>query len=187
MKNCSKCRTEKDLGEFAVYNGKPWSWCKPCQRVSSKNYRKAHPESDRETARRYREKNPSYAAANSKSWRSENPEKYRAQSRRSWEKNKVKKLAADRVRYMREKYGITIEQYDSMYRAQNGACAVCDGVNLSGRRLAVDHCHRTGKVRGLLCSMCNSAIGLAKERLDVLKKAVAYLEKHETLESIGAL
>ncbi len=74
-----------------------------------------------------------------------------------------------------------------MFVAQNGVCAICSRLNLSGRRLAVDHDHATGKVRGLLCSRCNSAIGLARESLDVLKKTVLYLEKHETLASIGVI
>ena len=59
---------------------------------------------------------------------------------------------------LKTKYNITIEQYDEMLDAQGGGCAIC-GVKPTNKRLAVDHCHTTGKVRGILCTGCNTGLG----------------------------
>ena len=74
-------------------------------------------------------------------------------------------------------YGITLEQYQQMLIDQKESCRIC-GVHqeTQTKRLFVDHCHETGKVRGLLCYACNTLLGLAKDRLEVLEKAVEYLK-----------
>ena len=74
---------------------------------------------------------------------------------------------------LRARYGISLGDYLEMLRGQNGACAVCGG----GGKLHVDHCHETGRVRGLLCGSCNRALGLLKDDIDSLKKAIDYLQK----------
>lgn len=75
-------------------------------------------------------------------------------------------------------YGITLNDYKSIFRKQNGKCAVCrtHQRNLT-QRLSVDHDHVTGKVRGLLCSSCNSAIGKLGDSVRLLKVAIKYLTK----------
>jgi len=75
-----------------------------------------------------------------------------------------------------KKYGLTPDQYSQMLEQQGGGCAIC-GVTPNGKRLAVDHCHTTGKVRGLLCSPCNTGLGVFKDNTDLLHNAVKYLEK----------
>ncbi|MCP4541701.1 MAG: hypothetical protein GY832_31600 [Chloroflexi bacterium] len=82
---------------------------------------------------------------------------------------------------LRYKYGITLDDYDRMFEAQNGVCAVCGKPQQShnGRRLDVDHSHKTGGVRGLLCNKCNTVIGLVYEDRDILLKASEYLRKHQ--------
>ena len=77
------------------------------------------------------------------------------------------------------KYGITPEIYDAILRSQDGRCAICKGISQHAR-LGVDHCHRTGKVRGLICVRCNSALGYLKESLRLFKSAVEYLERTDT-------
>ena len=74
------------------------------------------------------------------------------------------------------KFGITVEQYKLMYEQQRGLCLICEKPP-TGRfkKLAVDHCHSTGKIRGLLCSGCNRAIGYLKDDPQMLEKAAAYL------------
>lgn len=81
-------------------------------------------------------------------------------------------------------YGITPEQYGAMLAEQGGVCAICqqDEPNEHGRtgtrfRLSVDHCHTSGRVRGLLCQKCNRAIGLLGDNIDLLRKAIDYLER----------
>ena len=72
-------------------------------------------------------------------------------------------------------YGITLEQYDKMFEAQGNSCAICNGVNKSGRKLSVDHDHKTGKVRGLLCGKCNHGIGQFNDSVRLLQKVISYL------------
>jgi hypothetical protein len=86
--------------------------------------------------------------------------------------------------HLRTKYGLSEAQYARIKAGQGHGCAICGGVSTRKckyRRwydLAVDHDHDTGKVRGLLCDNCNRAIGLMKDDVSVLRKAITYLERH---------
>lgn len=74
------------------------------------------------------------------------------------------------------KFGISPDDYFAILKAQGGGCAIC-ATRPRTKRLAVDHNHQTGEVRGLLCTLCNHRVlGGAKERVDILLKAAAYLE-----------
>lgn len=75
-------------------------------------------------------------------------------------------------------YGLTSGQRQSLLDAQGGVCAVCSGVNASGNRLAVDHDHVTGAIRGLLCHNCNVAIGHARDSADRLESLARYVRSH---------
>jgi hypothetical protein len=77
------------------------------------------------------------------------------------------------------KFGLTADQYEAMLAAQGGGCAICRWKQ-TARRLAVDHCHTTGKVRGLLCTRCNCAIGNLKEDPALFARALFYLEQHKS-------
>jgi hypothetical protein len=85
------------------------------------------------------------------------------------------KLAKRRAEYKR-KFGITIEEYDTLYLNQGGRCAICLD-KPTDRRLAVDHDHITGKIRGLLCKNCNLILGHAEDNCDILERAIKYLEE----------
>lgn len=78
---------------------------------------------------------------------------------------------------LRRKYGITAAEYDALLEEQGGVCAICGGTERieDGRAMAVDHCHRTNKVRGILCSHCNRAIGMLGDDPEVIARAVTYL------------
>lgn len=85
---------------------------------------------------------------------------------------------AHRDRVMRRKYGIGLAEFDAMVAAQGGGCAICKAtVNPDANSLAVDHCHKTGKVRGILCGRCNKALGLFNDDPNLLKRAVMYLRR----------
>ena len=74
-------------------------------------------------------------------------------------------------------FGITPEQYDEMHAAQGGACAICRATtNFTFNNLCVDHDHTNGRVRGLLCLNCNTALGQFKDSTSLLLKAADYLE-----------
>lgn len=75
---------------------------------------------------------------------------------------------------LRKMYGITLEEYNRMLTAQNNVCAICKSAP-DKIALAVDHCHSTGKIRGLLCANCNKILGHAKDNVVILREAINYL------------
>lgn len=79
---------------------------------------------------------------------------------------------ANRRKKLREKYGITPEDYERMFAEQQGRCAIC---HAEDPRLVVDHDHATGAVRGLLCHSCNVALGWLRDREDAAERAAEYL------------
>lgn len=94
-----------------------------------------------------------------------NPEKFRAYQKK-YDKDSNAKLRA-RLR----KYGLTQEEFDSMMCAAAGRCALCN----KQADLFIDHCHKTQKIRGLLCLQCNTALGNFQDDVLLLKKAIQYL------------
>lgn len=80
--------------------------------------------------------------------------------------------------HYKKQYGITLEDYNTLFNNQNGHCAICNlHQSELSRALAVDHCHITGKIRGLLCSNCNTSLGLLKDSVLNFEKAIKYLTK----------
>lgn len=81
---------------------------------------------------------------------------------------------------LRSKYGMSVEEYASLLETQGFVCAICgtdDGASAKGSKtFAVDHCHKTGAVRGLLCNNCNRCLGLLKDDISVLEAAIRYLK-----------
>lgn len=87
-----------------------------------------------------------------------------------------------RADMLKSKYGMTLADYDRMLTAQGGGCGICGSDGQKGRwsgLLHVDHCHETGKVRGLLCDSCNLALGKFKDDPNVLRRAAEYIEFHQ--------
>jgi hypothetical protein len=79
-------------------------------------------------------------------------------------------------------YGITVDEYNKLLESQSGVCSICKTTKPSSdasrkKFFSVDHCHHTGKIRGLLCDCCNRALGLFKDNAEVMKEAIKYLEK----------
>lgn len=82
-------------------------------------------------------------------------------------------------------YGINEAQYELMLKAQNDVCAICKQPETAIKqgnikKLAVDHCHKTRKIRGLLCNKCNTGLGGFKDNLELLEKAAQYLRDHSS-------
>jgi hypothetical protein len=86
----------------------------------------------------------------------------RARARNWREKNIEKYTATERTRWLRRKYGLSLEEYDVLFKSQGGVCAIC-GQPPNGKALAVDHCHESGAVRGLLHDGCNIALGFIEK------------------------
>lgn len=91
---------------------------------------------------------------------------------------------------LKYKYGINIKEYNKMFENQKGLCAICNNseirLNNRGniRKLCVDHCHKTGKIRGLLCSNCNYLLGIAKDNIQTLSNAIKYLQSLQIYNKI---
>lgn len=78
---------------------------------------------------------------------------------------------------LRSKFGISLKQFERLKAEQNDVCYICKGTDTYSENLAVDHCHTTGVVRGLLCRDCNRALGQLRDNIDYLKRAIEYLER----------
>ena len=118
-------------------------------------------------------------------WHKNNPDKvavYQERHVARRKKDPVKYRTYFRNRHLITKYGITQEWYDQTAEAQGGLCAICGSdpdITTHGiTRFAIDHCHKTGKVRGLLCNNCNVGIGLFADNPGMMRKAAGYLEAH---------
>ena len=91
---------------------------------------------------------------------------YYSQNKRGWRDQTLKKL-----------YGISVDEWDILFSSQEGRCAICKTDTPKGRGWQTDHCHKTNKIRGILCHHCNSLLGHALDSVDILKSAEDYLNK----------
>ncbi len=131
---------------------------------ATKRWRAANPERSRELARARHAASPERSRAANKKWRLENLEYSKQQNKNATYKRK---------------FGITLEDYNVMFAAQEGRCDICTTHQSDLKRsLAVDHNHETGKVRSLLCSNCNIALGNFRDSDVVLERALQYLRRH---------
>ncbi|SRR6266513_3869538 len=101
---------------------------------------------------------------------------YEAQKR--WRKKHPKRVKEiDRRKLLKHRYNITPEQYDILLESQDGKCAICGGGPVGRNRLSVDHDHKTGRVRGLLCQNCNMILGNSHDDTNKLQRAIEYLNR----------
>jgi len=148
MKKCNKCDNERELSDF--YTGRGYKdGIRPVCKICLRAERNA----------RYL-KDPTKVSVQQKEW---------------VKANRSRRLKIMRDWNLKVKYGITPEQFDEMVKAQNGCCKICE--KPQDRVLHVDHCHETGKIRGLLCSTCNTGIGQFKEDPEIMKKAIEYINE----------
>lgn len=86
---------------------------------------------------------------------------------------------------IRKTYGITADEYNAIKEFQGGVCAMCRRAKGTTRRLSIDHDHRTGEVRGLLCSVCNNILGHFRDDQELLRDAASYLRYPPAFQVIG--
>jgi hypothetical protein len=115
----------------------------------------------------FHERNPGKRAFYAKRWRENNPTAGKRYYQEVGSQLYQKKRAAI--------YGLTVEQVEHMRKDQNGVCAICFGSSGGKKDLHIDHCHATGKVRGLLCESCNRGLGFFRDSPDHLVAAAKYL------------
>jgi len=156
----------------------------------NKKYYEKNKERIKERQKSYYLSNKDSVLAYQEKYRQDNPEKLTKVQQTYYEKNSEKKKTAVkkyttenkekiRDRELKSKFDISLEDYEQLLKEQNNCCAICEkNQETFSKALAVDHCHTTGKVRGLLCHLCNTALGLFKDDTLLLSKAVVYLEIH---------
>lgn len=94
----------------------------------------------------------------------------------AWHKTEAGKLSSANTK-LKARFGIDLTTYKTMLENQSGRCLICEcEVSYMGHKLAVDHCHTTGKIRGLLCKACNLGLGNFKDNPNLLEKAIKYLK-----------
>ena len=160
---CRRCGLEKPHYPSNKYR------CKDCASETPSQSK----EKNAERGRAYRDKvSIEKRREYHKEWSARNADKVRAYRKANRERDR-KSL---RVWTLKNRYGLTPEEFDALLQAQGNACAICK-VEASGvRAWHVDHCHTTEKVRGILCTKCNPMLGFARDDVEILKSAIRYLE-----------
>lgn len=173
-KTCWVCGGLKPLTEFykapGCVDGRRGD-CRTCFQAAAKARKEAHPEL-KEIARQRTAK-----------WIEDNQERYWAYKKAYRKTDNFKR--AFRKWHLKDKYGITPEQYEEMLERQGGGCAIC-GKPPGDIALHVDHCHETGRVRGLLCFSCNAGLGQFKHDPGLLEAAMTYAAVHWRIEGLKA-
>ncbi len=173
-KECRTCKVDKPISDYypdTTMKDGYYNICKECTLKRQKNRYKEKRTEILEAQRIWRKGNEK-ERERTRRFRIEHPELYR------------KYHARHRLRV---RYGLTLEDYERMFDAQNGLCAICSQPetvrNGTGqiKMLSLDHCHATNTVRSLLCDNCNKGLGVFHDDVNVLRRAIEYLESHGQL------
>jgi hypothetical protein len=125
-----------------------------------------------------RERLKEYMRIYYKQYRTIHPERIK-RAHRKYNSSNPEKVAAAKRKY---KYGLSPEGYDALMKQQGSACAICKTPNWADYPPHVDHDHKSGRVRGILCRCCNVAIGLIKDNPKTARTLADYLERNATVE-----
>ena len=164
---CIKCKEEKQESDFYLRKRKlsdgsvkeyPRRDCKKCSGKRYENWvrQPSNKESNRET-------------------------------QRQWAKNNPEKCENARLKY---RFGITLEDYKKLLAKHGNKCAICEitteeYAKINKHKFHVDHCHTTGKVRGLLCNNCNVSLGGFRDSKEILEAAIKYLEESSVCQTLS--
>ncbi len=153
-KTCVKCLTKKPVDDFRIRTRKiprPRSTCRECE-AANQRYRNANATEEQKQRREYHRRK----------WEQDNPEKQKIILR----KRKIRSLGL-----------VENEEYILHLLEVQQTCSICDCNSPSSQELSIDHCHETGRFRGLLCQNCNHGLGHFKDNVEYLKRAISYLCK----------
>lgn len=129
---------------------------------------------NKEYHKKYYAQNKEKLLLKNKEYLNNNPEKKKEFNARYNKKYREKRKEF----LLKKRFGISLDEYNLLFSEQEGCCAIC-GAHQSelSKSLAVDHCHSSGKIRGLLCIPCNVGIGNLQEKIEILESAIKYLDK----------
>lgn len=155
---CNKCGKPRKL-----FGKRDRRWrCRPCETLLEREYYNKNRDDRLAKDRVWREKNRAKVVEYGRRWRAENPERH------------------DYLMYrgnLRRKFGITPEDAAALLEKQGGVCGICGGPPVGRSRYHVDHDHKSGAIRGLLCGKCNTGLGQFNDSPELLHRAAAYLKK----------
>lgn len=161
--SCKSCNQSLPPSAFGSDKSRPDGrqfYCRGCVSARVKNYRNKNHNLVTQKRREYAERTKDIRAAYQKAYKTRNPHVYL--------RNSLKRFSMSEL------------DYETMFESQNGACAICSTTQSDlRRRLDIDHHHKTGQIRGLLCSACNTGIGTFRDSPGRLRAAAAYLERKE--------
>lgn len=195
MKRCTKCGKDKKLSQFSkdkrLKSGCS-SWCKACKRDYMRNtykggkgiktlqwlqLRDQEKENEKVCISCFKIKSLTNFNKGNQTSRKGVLEYCKECGKKKYNSKKA------RQKILRLKYGLTQKDYEKILRKQDNKCAICGTKEPKGRYhiFHIDHCHKTSKVRGLLCSACNQALGKFKDNPKILREAANYIEQHNKL------
>ena len=160
VKCCSKCGALKPQSLF----GKKTAKCNPCRSRETIEWQRLNKDKYNAKQRRYYAKSPP-------------PVDYAEQWARMSPEAKAKKSARQKITYLKRQYDLTPQEWDRLYEAQGGVCALCRIPGRLGKhgKLHVDHDHVTGRIRGLLCTPCNVSLGILGDLPEKFERVMRFL------------
>lgn len=173
-KQCKKCGETKSLCEFYTHKNMRdghLSACKMCVNAQGRaKYASWTPEEKESNRQR------------SQRWRHENADRHNETNRAAVRRRPEQYARTARTLHYKRRFGMTIDDYETMLADQGDACAICGSTEAKGygKHFPIDHDHVTGEIRGLLCSKCNAGLGLFNDDPARLTAAVAYLTERTT-------
>lgn len=172
---CTKCQRELPRCDFSASQPRR---CKACVNAYSKSWELNNPDRVKAKNKRSNDKRRCEKIAYNRAYYARNAEWLRTSAAAYRARFPERTRSALRSSLLR-RYGLTDADYDRMFEEQGGHCKLCPRPtgSPSVKALVVDHCHRTGRVRGLLCVNCNTLLGMAGDSIPVLSAAIAYIEK----------
>jgi len=166
-----KAYRERNLEKEKAYTKARYAANREANIARLRAWRAENPERSRAVAKAWRDANPERHKANVIAWQAANPEKVKVY------------VKTGKVR----KYGLTLEQFDEFIRACGGRCPLCNVEFVASSRsrecACIDHCHKSGKVRGVICKRCNIGIGHARENPEILKAWLSYITSHASSQN----
>jgi hypothetical protein len=179
---CTICKVEKNVSEFYVSKRHKLGYIPTCKICESSRHKKKY---DPDKRRKHYEENKEVYLERSKSYNERNKEKVKQKTKMYYENNKIKFLESGWKRkgiLNNKSLPFTKEDFDSLFLLANFSCQICKTTKpIHKKGFVVDHCHKTGFARGILCAHCNAALGSFKDDIQILKSAIDYLTNDEQL------